>query len=417
MAAKAVLKDAGRALNMPYGDVDKIAKMIPATLNIELEDALKQTPQLDSLRRTDERVKEVIEVAMRLEGLARHASTHAAGVVISPQPLTEIVPLYKSNKEEITTQYDMNALERIGLLKMDFLGLTTLTVLDDAVRMINENRGVQIDLPGLQFDDEKTYALFARGETSGIFQFESHGMRDILKRYQPTRLEDLTALNALYRPGPIQGGMIDDFIARKHGKKKVAYDLPELEQILSETWGVILYQEQVKQIANRLAGFSLGDADLLRRAMGQKKHEKSKRQESRKDLRPDGRVRGLRIQQIPFLRLRASRVSDRLPESSLSGGIHGRHAQRRSGEHRQSGEVHQRSAGHGHSRLAARCARERLVFHAGRQRHSFRPGCRKKCGREHRDRHQQNPRGKRELSWLLRFLRGGRIEIHQQTRF
>src|SRR5271155_413341 len=273
MAAKAVLKDAGRALDMPYGEVDKIAKMIPTTLNIELEDALKQTPQLESLRKTDDRVKELVEVALRLEGLARHASTHAAGVVISPQPLTEIVPLYKSNKDEITTQYDMNALERIGLLKMDFLGLTTLTVLDDAVRMIKENRGVEIDLPGLQFDDEKTYALFARGETSGIFQFESHGMRDILKRYQPTRLEDLTALNALYRPGPIQGGMIDDFIARKHGKKKVAYDLPELEQILSETWGVILYQEQVMQIANRLAGFSLGDAVMLRRAMGKKKHE------------------------------------------------------------------------------------------------------------------------------------------------
>ena len=273
MAAKAVLKDAGRALDMPYGEVDKIAKMVPATLNIELEDALKQTPQLESLRKTDERVKELVEVALRLEGLARHASTHAAGVVISPQPLTEIVPLYKSNKDEITTQYDMNALERIGLLKMDFLGLTTLTVLDDAVRLIQQNRGKTIDLATLPLEDAAVYALFSRGDTTGIFQFESHGMRDILKRYQPTRLEDLTALNALYRPGPIQGGMIDDFIARKHGKKKVTYDLPELEEILSETWGVILYQEQVMQIANRLAGFSLGDADLLRRAMGKKKPE------------------------------------------------------------------------------------------------------------------------------------------------
>jgi len=273
MAAKAVLKDAGRALDMPYGEVDKIAKLVPATLNIELEDALKQTPQLEALRKSDERVKELVEVALRLEGLARHASTHAAGVVISPQPLTEVVPLYKSNKDEITTQYDMNALERIGLLKMDFLGLTTLTVLDDAVRLIEQNRGATIDLPNLPLDDAATYALFARGDTTGIFQFESHGMRDILKRYQPTRLEDLTALNALYRPGPIQGGMIADFIARKHGEKKVAYDLPELKDILSETWGVILYQEQVMQIANRLAGFSLGDADLLRRAMGKKKPE------------------------------------------------------------------------------------------------------------------------------------------------
>ena len=273
MAAKAVLKDAGRALDMPYGEVDKIAKMIPTTLNIELEDALKQTPQLEALRKSDERVKELVEVALRLEGLARHASTHAAGVVISPQPLTEIVPLYKSNKDEVTTQYDMNALERIGLLKMDFLGLTTLTVLDDAVRMIKQNRSLDIELSTLPLDDAPTYAIFSRGDTTGIFQFESHGMRDILKQYQPTRLEDLTALNALYRPGPIQGGMIPDFIARKHGKKKVAYDLPELEEILSETWGVILYQEQVMQIANRLAGFSLGDADLLRRAMGKKKPE------------------------------------------------------------------------------------------------------------------------------------------------
>jgi DNA polymerase III subunit alpha len=273
MAAKAVLKDAGRALDMPYGEVDKIAKLVPNQLNIELEDALKQSPQLDSLRKSDERVKELVEVALRLEGLARHASTHAAGVVISPRPLTEIVPLYKSNKDEVTTQYDMNALERIGLLKMDFLGLTTLTVVTDAVRMIKSNRGIDVDLSTLPLDDPEIYALFSRGDTTGIFQFESHGMRDILKRYQPTRLEDLTALNALYRPGPIQGGMIDDFIARKHGKKKVRYDLPELAGILSETWGVILYQEQVMQIANRLAGFSLGDADILRRAMGKKKVE------------------------------------------------------------------------------------------------------------------------------------------------
>ncbi len=273
MAAKAALKDTGRALDMPYGDVDRLAKLVPNQLNITLDEALQQSSQLDSMRQKDERVKEVVEVALRLEGLARHASTHAAGVVISPRPLTEIVPLYKSSKDEITTQYDMNALERIGLLKMDFLGLTTLTVLDDAVRLIKQNLGVDIDLSVLELDDASTYALFSRGETTGIFQFESHGMRDILRRYQPTRLEDLTALNALYRPGPIQGGMIDDFIARKHGKKKVTYDLPALEEILSETWGVILYQEQVMQIANRLAGFSLGDADLLRRAMGKKKPE------------------------------------------------------------------------------------------------------------------------------------------------
>src|SRR5216684_4370630 len=273
MAAKAAVKDVGRAMDVPYGEVDRIAKLIPTTLGIELKDALEDAPQLKSAINNDERLKDLMAVALRLEGLARHASTHAAGVVISPRPLTDIVPLYKSNRDEITTQYDMNALERIGLLKMDFLGLTTLTVLHDTVRMIEQNRGAKIDIDNLELDDGETYKLFARGETTAIFQFESHGMRDILRRYQPTRIEDLTALNALYRPGPIQGGMIDDFIARKHGKKKVAYDLPELEEILSETWGVILYQEQVMQIANRLAGFSLGDDDLLRRAMGKKKHE------------------------------------------------------------------------------------------------------------------------------------------------
>src|ERR1700687_3415527 len=272
MAGKAAIKDVGRALDLPYGEVDRIAKLVPNQLNITLDEALKLSPQLQSQINSDPRYVDMMEVAKRLEGLARHASTHAAGVVISPEPLTNIVPLYKSNREEITTQYDMKGLEHIGLLKMDFLGLTTLTVLDDAVRMVDQNRGVHVDLGTLPLDDERTYKLFARGETTAIFQFESHGMRDILRRYQPTRLEDLTALNALYRPGPLQGGMVDDFINRKHGKKKVTYDLPELKEILEETYGVILYQEQVMQIANRLAGFSLGEAAILRRARGKKNH-------------------------------------------------------------------------------------------------------------------------------------------------
>jgi len=273
MAAKAAVKDVGRAMDIPYGEVDRLAKMIPATLGIELKTALEEAPQLKSAVDSDEKLKDLMAVALRLEGLARHASTHAAGVVISPQPLTELVPVYKTNRDEITTQYDMNALERIGLLKMDFLGLTTLTVLHDTVKMVEQNRGVKLDIDNLGLDDEATYKLFSRGETTAIFQFESHGMRDILRRYQPTRIEDLTALNALYRPGPIQGGMIDDFINRKHGKTKVAYELPQLKDILEETYGVILYQEQVMQIANLLASFSLGEADLLRRAMGKKKKE------------------------------------------------------------------------------------------------------------------------------------------------
>jgi len=273
MAAKAAVKDVGRAMDIPYGEVDRLAKLIPTTLGIDLETALAEAPQLKAAINSDEKLKDLMAVALRLEGLARHASTHAAGVVISARPLTDIVPVYKTNRDEITTQYDMNALERIGLLKMDFLGLTTLTVLQDTARMIEKNRGVKVDIDNLGLDDAETYKLFARGDTTAIFQFESHGMRDILRRYQPTRIEDLTALNALYRPGPIQGGMVDDFISRKHGKTKVSYELPQLKGILEETYGVILYQEQVMQIANLLASFSLGEADILRRAMGKKKKE------------------------------------------------------------------------------------------------------------------------------------------------
>src|SRR6202045_2079570 len=273
MAAKAAVKDVGRAMDIPYTEVDRLAKLIPTTLGIELPDALEQSPMLKAAINSDQRLKDLMAVALRLEGLARHASTHAAGVVISARPLTDIVPIYKTNRDEITTQYDMNALERIGLLKMDFLGLTTLTVLHDTVNMIEKNRGAKVDIDNLSLDDSETYKLFARGDTTAIFQFESHGMRDILRRYQPTRIEDLTALNALYRPGPIQGGMIDDFIKRKHGTTKVSYELPQLKDILEETYGVILYQEQVMQIANCLASFSLGEADILRRAMGKKKKE------------------------------------------------------------------------------------------------------------------------------------------------
>jgi DNA polymerase III subunit alpha len=273
MAAKAAIKDVGRAMDIPYGEVDRLAKLVPAALGITLETALAEAPQLKAAVHSDEKLKDLMNVARRLEGLARHASTHAAGVVISPRPLTDVVPVYKTNRDEITTQYDMNALERVGLLKMDFLGLTTLTVLQDTVRMIERNRGVKIDIDNLTLDDPDTYKLFSRGDTTAIFQFESHGMRDILRRYQPSRIEDLTALNALYRPGPIQGGMIDDFISRKQGKTKVSYELPQLKDILEETYGVILYQEQVMQIANLLASFSLGEADILRRAMGKKKKE------------------------------------------------------------------------------------------------------------------------------------------------
>jgi DNA polymerase-3 subunit alpha len=281
MAAKAAIKDVGRAMDIPYTDVDRIAKMVPTTLNITLDQALDDSPPLQQAYENEMQVRELIDTARKLEGLVRNSGVHAAGVVISPRPLTELVPLHKTKNDEIVTAYDMKAVEKIGLLKMDFLGLTTLTILDDALKLIVQ-RGEAIDLDSVPLDDTATYErVFHAGLTSGIFQFESSGMTDVLRRYKPSTVGDLTALNALYRPGPIQGGMIDDFIERKWGRRKVEYELPELEQILKETLGVIVYQEQVLQIANVLAGFSLGEADLLRRAMGKKIAEEMAAQRER----------------------------------------------------------------------------------------------------------------------------------------
>ena len=282
MAAKAAIKDVGRAMDIPYSDVDRIAKMIPTTLNIKLETALKESLALQQAYESDSQIRQLIDTAKKLEGLVRNAGMHAAGVVISPRPLNELVPLYKTKNDEIVTAFDMVAIEKMGLLKMDFLGLTTLTILDDALKLIKQTRGEQIELDSIALQDQATYEkVFHSGLTSGVFQFESHGMRDVLRRYKPNSIEDLTALNALYRPGPIQGGMIDDFIDRKHGRKKIEYELPELKEILEETLGVIVYQEQVMQIANRLAGYSLGEADLLRRAMGKKIAEEMAAQRER----------------------------------------------------------------------------------------------------------------------------------------
>src|SRR5580698_3591118 len=271
MAAKAAIKDVGRALEMPYGDVDRIAKLVPTTIGVTIEQALKDSPPLQEAYDSTPQVRELIDTARKLEGLVRGAGVHAAGVVIAPRPLTDLVPLSRSKNDEIVTAYDMKAVEKMGLLKMDFLGLTTLTVIHDCLKLIKKNRGEALDMATIPLDDQETYEkVFHRALTSGVFQFESGGMRDVLRRYKPTSVEDLTALNALYRPGPIQGGMIDDFIERKWGRRKVEYELPPLETILKETLGVIVYQEQVMQIANVLAGYSLGEADLLRRAMGKK---------------------------------------------------------------------------------------------------------------------------------------------------
>ena len=291
MGARTAIKDVGRVLEISYAEVDKVTKLIPTTLNIKLKDAIAQEPAIMDLARKDSRLAEVLEVAQKIEGMARNCGMHAAGVVISPVPLQTLVPLYKTNKDEIVTEYDMVGLEKLALLKMDFLGLTTLDIIQDALGLIEKHQGVKLVVEELPLDDKKTYEIFSKGFTSGVFQFESRGMRDILRKYQPERIEDLCALNALYRPGPIQGGMVDDFIDRKHGRKQVVYDFPELKEILEETYGVIVYQEQVMQISNSLAGYSLGDADILRRAMGKKKA--SEMAEQRERFVSGARLKGL----------------------------------------------------------------------------------------------------------------------------
>jgi DNA polymerase-3 subunit alpha len=273
MAARAAVRDVGRVMGIPYSEVDHLAKQVPEEPGIKLEDALRQEPALQDLVETEDKYRKLFEHAKLLEGLSRHASTHAAGVVIAPGPLTDFVPLYKSSKGEITTQYSMNHVEKVGLLKVDFLGLRTLTVLHDAAELVEKRHGVELDLENPSMDDEETYDLFSRGETIGIFQFESAGMRDYLRKLRPTSLEDLIAMNALYRPGPLGARMVDDFIDRKHGRRDITYDHSDLEPILKSTYGIIVYQEQVMRIASELSGFSLGEADLLRRAMGKKKAE------------------------------------------------------------------------------------------------------------------------------------------------
>jgi DNA polymerase-3 subunit alpha len=271
LGAKAVIRDVARAMGMTYADGDKIAKMVPNTLNITLEEALRDSAPLREAAEKRPEVAELMEAAKVLEGLTRHASTHAAGVVISNEPLIEHLPLYKGAKGEITTQYAMGAIEKIGLLKMDFLGLRTLTVIANTVKLIQASRGVRLDMDRIPLDDAPTYHLLGEAKTFGVFQLESTGMRDLLRQLRPNRIEDIIALVALYRPGPMQ--LIPDFIERKHGRTKVVYDHPLMEEILRDTYGIMVYQEQVMRIASDLAGFSMGEADILRRAMGKKNPE------------------------------------------------------------------------------------------------------------------------------------------------
>ena len=287
MQARAVIRDVGRALGLPYGQVDGIAKLIPNRLKITLDDAIQEEPRLNEAARDDARVARLLDVARKLEALPRHASTHAAGVVIGDRPLVDHLPLYcvatesgSDHNRAVVTQFDMKGVEKIGLIKFDFLGLKTLTLIAQILQLL-KNRDIEVDMDRLDLADRPTYELLGRGDTTGVFQLESSGMREILVKLKPSRFEDIIALVALYRPGPLKSGMVDQFIQGKHGKINVEYELPELEPILKETYGVILYQEQVMQISSILANYSLGEADLLRRAMGKKNPEVMAKQRGR----------------------------------------------------------------------------------------------------------------------------------------
>ena len=274
MMAKGVLKDAARALSIPFEDANMITSLIPNQLNITLEEAKKLEPRLEEMIKSNASVAKLFEIAERLEGLTRHASKHAAGIVISPERVDDVLPIYIPPKTtDLVTQYAMTELESLGFLKMDFLGLKTLTLIDQTIRMIEKNHTVFIDIDMIPLDDPKTFSLLCAGNTSGIFQFESSGLKEVLRKLHPDKFEDLIAVNALYRPGPLGSGMVEDYIERRHGRQKVHYLFPELAHILEETYGVIVYQEQVMKIASTIAAYSLGEADILRRAMGKKKAE------------------------------------------------------------------------------------------------------------------------------------------------
>ncbi|PID73358.1 MAG: DNA polymerase III subunit alpha [Desulfobacterales bacterium] len=270
LKTRAVIRDVGRALAIPLPEVDAIAKMVPDRLNISVDESLKQEPRLRELMDTDPRIAELFQICKTLEGLPRHASTHAAGVVIGDRELVHYLPLYRGKKGEIVTQFDMKYVEKIGLVKFDFLGLRNLTVIENTLNFIEAGGAARPDLDHLDFDDKATYDLLSSGDTTGVFQLESSGMKELLRRLRPACFDDITALVALYRPGPLDSGMVDDYVERKHGRAPVSYLLPELEAILRETHGVILYQEQVMKIAGVLAGYSMAEADGLRKAMGKK---------------------------------------------------------------------------------------------------------------------------------------------------
>ena len=430
LAARAAIRDVGRALGLPIPRVDAVVALVPEELKITLADALEKSDDLKKLYETDLEIRELLDLAMRIEGLARNVGTHAAAVVIADRPLTDYVPLqHVQNKEEVITQWAMADVERAGLLKMDFLGLRNLTILSKVVELIEQTTGREVDPYSFPLDDQETFALLCRGETKGVFQLESGGIRDLLQRMKPDHFRDIIATNALYRPGPLEGGMVDDYIQVKHGRKEAEYKHPVMKEILEETHGVMVYQEQVMRILNRLGGIALANAYSCIKAISKKKLEAIAKY--REEFVDGAHQQGLAKKEAADLfgliekfagygfnkchshRLRPDRLHDGLPEGPLSGRIHGRLAdQRHSGPQLQEEGLAGRAPGglpaDEHRGAAARREPLGRRVHRGRGQDLLRPvghqGLRRRRGGGHRPRAAAG----RALSQPLRLLRATR---------
>ncbi|MDI6845250.1 MAG: DNA polymerase III subunit alpha [Candidatus Saccharicenans sp.] len=311
MAARQAIRDVGRVMDLPNNEVDRVAKLIPSQgPDATIEGALKNVPELKELYQKNEKIATMIDIARKLQGQVRHPSIHAAGIVIAPKPLVEFLPLFVSNRGEITTQFAMEDIESLGLLKMDLLGLRNLTVITDALQLIEKDTGIRVDLDRIPLDDPATFEVFQQGRTNGVFQFESYGMKNLLRNFKPEEFRDLIAMNALFRPGPLNSGMTDEFVQRKHHPERIQYGLPQLEPILKETRGIIVYQEQVMRIATDLAGFTMAEADMLRKAMGKKIKEMMKAQREKF-------VQGCRKNGIPAAK--AEKIFDQIAQFAEYG--------------------------------------------------------------------------------------------------
>ncbi len=427
MAAKAVLRDVGRVLDLPYNFVDKFVKLVPNELGISLAEAREKEPQIDERAKNEEELAELLPLAEKLEGITRNVGMHAGGVLIAPGRLTDFCPLYQAEgSEAAVSQFDKDDVEAIGLVKFDFLGLRTLTILAEAVRFVQRQPDREnFRLEDLPLDDPAVYKLFADGNTTAVFQSESRSAKDLEKRLKGDCFEDIIALMALNRPGPLGSGMVDDFIARKQGKQKPEYFHPDLEPVLKSTYGIIVYQEQVMLVAQILAGYSLGGADLLRRGNGQAAHDfprgrsqaRSRHEDRRAAVRPDGKVRRIRLQQVALGCLRAGRLSDRLAQGLLPCRIHGGDDVVGNVRHRQGAGVLRGLPCQRADAAAARHQSVRLPLRSGRpERNPLRSGGDQGQRRGSNWRDRRRARGQRTLQGAFRSGAAGRQALSQPSR-